>query len=100
MGRLELYRCRNWLCRYSTKVSGGGAAGFYSYTNTVVCRKCHTLQDICVHYDDPDDPNKQIPPARCKKCGRQDFVDWNKGDPCPKCRRKMEIVPGHRVMWD
>ena len=119
MGRLEKYQCSNWLCRYSATVSGGSDMGMSSVSSTYACKKCGKLQDIG-HSTDEDEtlqellssnPGKTLeeifssikeetPPMHCKKCGSQNLVKWSKGDACPKCGRKMKIVPGHHIMWD
>jgi len=99
MGRLELYRCRNWLCRYSATVSGGSDMGMSSVSSTYACKKCGKLQDIC-HSTDEDETEEETPPMHCKKCGSHNLVKWSKGDACPKCGRKMKIVPGHTIRWD
>lgn len=100
MGTINEYRCSK--CDYSAQVSGGTDCGFEVYTKTVYCGDCAELVDVVTAFTDSEskhigyDAEIGLCPECCK--GKH-LADWNDGDPCPKCRGKME-EGDYKMMWD
>lgn len=108
MGIDQRYKCNS--CGLEAVVRGGKDGGFYVSTETRYCAACETLVDVITglwHKDNPDvyltqsqiDEMARLEKTigRCGICKNQTETRWAFGEPCPRCRGKIEISSGLAV---
>lgn len=95
----SIYSCTCKKCGLTGEVSGGSDVGFDVKTQTAYCENCRALIDYVTEvWSDPGDGGEILVNV-CPSCKESLLIDWNGGEPCPKC--KGELVIGELVMdWD
>ena len=99
MAVLSGVRCDG--CGLTATVSGGRDRGFRFWTDSMFCTSCNSLSDVPVKYcNDPTHPESfatadEAPEfGRCPKCGNQQLVLWRYGEPCPRCKGRIDKLGG------